>query len=109
MHLTWLDWLIVVGSLVLCFAPALFFGRRAGKNTEDFFVSGRSVPLWLAGLSMVATTFASDTPLLVSDIVRRRGVAGDGRGGRSGSGFAAQRRNRYPDTSRTQASYNRDR
>ena len=77
MHLTWFDWLIVVGSLVLCFAPALFFGRRAGKNTAEFFVSGRSVPWWLAGLSMVATTFASDTPLLVTDIVRRQGVAGN--------------------------------
>jgi Na+/proline symporter len=77
MHLTWLDWLIVAGSLAFCFAPALFFGRRAGKNTAEFFVSGRSVPWWLAGLSMVATTFASDTPLLVTDIVRRQGVAGN--------------------------------
>jgi Na+/proline symporter len=77
MHLTWLDWSIVVGSLALCFAPALFFVRRAGKNTAEYFVSGRSVPWWLAGLSMVATTFASDTPLLVTDIVRRQGVAGN--------------------------------
>ena len=77
MHLTWFDWLIVVGSLVLCFARHCLFGRRAGKNTAEFFVSGRSVPWWLAGLSMVATTFASDTPLLVTDIVRRQGVAGN--------------------------------
>jgi Na+/proline symporter len=77
MHMTWLDWLIVAGSMVLCFAPALFFGRRAGKDTAEFFVSGRSVPWWLAGLSMVATTFASDTPNLVTDIVRRQGVAGN--------------------------------
>ena len=50
--------------------PALFFGRRAGKNTSEFFASGRSVPWWLAGLSMVATTFSSDTPNLVTNIVR---------------------------------------
>jgi SSS family solute:Na+ symporter len=54
-----------------------FFGKRAGKSTSEFFVSGRSVPWWLAGLSMVATTFSSDTPNLVADIVRRQGVAGN--------------------------------
>jgi SSS family solute:Na+ symporter len=55
----------------------LFFGKRSGKNTSEFFVSGRAVPWWLAGLSMVATTFSSDTPNLVTDIVRRNGVAGN--------------------------------
>ena len=63
--------------MVICFGPALFFGKRAGKNTSEFFASGRSVPWWLAGLSMVATTFSSDTPNLVTDIVRRNGVAGN--------------------------------
>jgi len=77
MHLGLIDWLIVVATLLLCFSPALFFGKRAGKNTSEFFVSGRAVPWWLAGLSMVATTFASDTPNLVTDIVRREGVAGN--------------------------------
>jgi Na+/proline symporter len=77
MSLTPLDWVIVAISLVICFAPALFFARRAGKNTTEFFASGRSVPWWLAGLSMVATTFSSDTPNLVTDIVRRNGVAGN--------------------------------
>ncbi len=77
MHLHALDWVIVLITLVLCFFPALFFGRRGGKNTSEFFVSGRSVPWWLAGLSMVATTFSSDTPNLVTDIVRREGVAGN--------------------------------
>lgn len=77
MHLTWLDWLIVVLSLVLSFAPAFLFGKRSGKSTAEFFVSGRSVPWWLAGLSMVATTFSSSTPNLVTDIVRRQGVAGN--------------------------------
>ena len=77
MHLQFIDWVIVVLSLLLCFVPALFFGKRAGKNTSEFFASGRSVPWWLAGLSMVATTFSSDTPNLVTDIVRRQGVAGN--------------------------------
>ncbi len=77
MHLQLIDWVIVAVSLIVCFFPALFFGRRAGKSTSEFFVSGRAVPWWLAGLSMVATTFSSDTPNLVTDIVRRNGVAGN--------------------------------
>src|SRR4051812_14956845 len=77
MHLQWIDWVIALLCVVICFAPALFFRRRAGKSTAEFFASGRSVPWWLAGLSMVATTFSSDTPNLVTDIVRRQGVAGN--------------------------------
>src|SRR5438874_1736897 len=77
MHLVALDWIVIAITLLICFAPALFFGRRASKNTAEFFVSGRAVPWWLAGLSMVATTFSSDTPNLVTDIVRRNGVAGN--------------------------------
>ena len=77
MQLQTLDWLIVVLSLLVCFVPALFLGKRAGRSTSEFFVSGRAVPWWLAGLSMVATTFSSDTPNLVTDIVRRNGVAGN--------------------------------
>jgi SSS family solute:Na+ symporter len=77
MRLTTLDWLIVIASLLICFGPALFFGRRAGRSTSEFFASGRAVPWWLAGLSMVATTFSADTPNLVTDIVRRNGVAGN--------------------------------
>ena len=61
MKLQLIDWIIVAASLLICFAPALFFGERAGKNTSEFFASGRSVPWWLAGLSMVATTFSSNT------------------------------------------------
>src|SRR5215831_11355627 len=53
MHLHVLDWAIVAFTLVICFFPALFFGKLAGKNTAEFFASGRSVPWWLAGLSMV--------------------------------------------------------
>ncbi len=72
-----IDWIIVVVSILICFVPALFFGRRSGKSTAEFFASGRSVPWWLAGISMVATTFSSDTPNLVANFVRTQGVAGN--------------------------------
>lgn len=77
MQLSLLDWVIAIIAIVICFIPALFVGKRSSKNTSEFFASGRSVPWWLAGLSMVATTFSSDTPNLVTDIVRREGVAGN--------------------------------
>jgi Na+/proline symporter len=77
MQLHALDWIIAVVSVAICFVPALFFGRRSGRNTAEFFASGRSVPWWLAGISMVATTFSSDTPNLVANFVRTQGVAGN--------------------------------
>ena len=79
MQLHTIDWIIALVSVAICFAPALFFGTRSGKNTAEFFASGRSVPWWLAGLSMVATTFSSDTPNLVANLVRTEGVAGNWR------------------------------
>ena len=77
MHITWIDWAIAIGTILVCFVPALFLARRSGKSTSEFFGSGRSVPWWLAGLSMVATTFSSDTPNWVTEQVRRYGVAGN--------------------------------
>src|SRR6516165_9822556 len=77
MNLQTIDWVIIAASLLISFGPSFFFRKRAGKDTTEFFASGRSVPWWLAGLSMVATTFSSDTPNLVTDIVRRQGVAGN--------------------------------
>ena len=77
MQLHTLDWIIAFFAVAVCFIPALFFGKRSGKNTAEFFASGRSVPWWLAGLSMVATTFSSDTPNLVANFVRTQGVAGN--------------------------------
>lgn len=77
MRLTTLDWLIVVLALSVAFIPALFLARRAGANTAEFFTSGRSAPWWLIGVSMVATTFSTDTPNLVTDLVRTGGVAGN--------------------------------
>ncbi len=75
MHLNALDWLIVAASLAVALAPALWFTRRAGTSTSEFFTSGRAAPWWLVGTSMVATTFSTDTPNLVADLVRRGGVA----------------------------------
>ncbi len=77
MRLHTLDWIIALASVAICFIPALFFGKRSGKSTAEFFASGRAVPWWLAGLSMVATTFSSDTPNLVANFVRTQGVAGN--------------------------------
>ena len=77
MQLSLADWIIAFFAVAICFAPALFVARRSSKDTSEYFASGRSVPWWLAGLSMVATTFSSDTPNLVTDIVRRQGVAGN--------------------------------
>jgi Na+/proline symporter len=77
MQLHTIDWIIAFISIAICFVPALFLGKRSGKNTAEFFASGRSVPWWLAGISMVATTFSSDTPNLVANIVRTQGVAGN--------------------------------
>ncbi|MDW7680753.1 MAG: sodium:solute symporter family protein [bacterium] len=75
MKLTALDWSIVVGYLVFSFGLAAIYIRRASRGMAEFFVSGRSLPWWLLGTSMVATTFSTDTPNLVTDLVRDNGVA----------------------------------
>jgi len=75
MHLAPLDWAIVLVSIAVSFLPALFFWRRAGSSTSEFFTSGRAAPWWLVGVSMVATTFSTDTPNLVTNLVREHGVA----------------------------------
>lgn len=72
-----LDWVIVVVSILVCFIPALFVGKKSSESTSEFFASGQNVPWWLAGLSMVATTFSSDTPNWVTEQVRKFGVAGN--------------------------------
>jgi SSS family solute:Na+ symporter len=77
MTVSWIDWVIVLITILVCFVPALFLAKRSGSSTTEFFASGRSVPWWLAGLSMVATTFSSDTPNWVTEQVRRYGVAGN--------------------------------
>lgn len=75
MRLTALDWLIVVGSILVSFLPAILLAKRAGSSTAEFFTSGQAAPWWLVGVSMVATTFSTDTPNLVTNLVREQGVA----------------------------------
>ncbi len=75
MRVTPLDWTIVVLSVVVSFVPAILLAKRAGPSTAEFFTSGRSAPWWLVGVSMVATTFSTDTPNLVTNLVRETGVA----------------------------------
>jgi Na+/proline symporter len=75
MNPTTLDWSIVAASIVICFIPALFYLRKGSANTAEFFTSGRAAPWWLIGVSMVATTFSTDTPNLVTNFVRTGGVA----------------------------------
>jgi SSS family solute:Na+ symporter len=75
MHLTRLDWTIIATSVVVSFLPAIFFAKRAGRSTAEFFTSGRAAPWWLVGVSMVATTFSTDTPNLVTNMVRENGVS----------------------------------
>src|SRR5579884_3961825 len=77
MHLTALDWVIIVVSVGIMFVPAIVLAQRAGKNTSEFFAAGRQAPWWLIGISLVATTFSTDTPNLVTNIVRQGGVAGN--------------------------------
>lgn len=71
------DWGFVVGFFILSLAIGLAVSRKAGRSSSEFFLSGRNMPWWLLGISMVATTFSSDTPNLVTDIVRQNGVAGN--------------------------------
>ncbi len=75
MHL--IDWIIIALYFIISLAIGLYYYRRASSNTEDFFLSGRKLPWWLAGLSMVATTFAADTPLAVTELVGQNGIAGN--------------------------------
>src|ERR1700710_1117764 len=77
MQLTLIDWAVVVFYFAFNIAIGLYYKARAGKNISEFFLSGRNVPWWLAGTSMVATTFAADTPLVVTGMVARYGIAGN--------------------------------
>lgn len=77
MQLTGLDWGFIFGFFVLALGIGAVCAKQAGKSSSDFFLSGRNMPWWLLGVSMVATTFSTDTPNLVTDIVRKNGVAGN--------------------------------
>ena len=77
MKLTYVDWAVVALYFLFNLGIGFYYKARAGKDIGEFFLSGRNVPWWLAGTSMVATTFAADTPLVVTGLVARNGIAGN--------------------------------
>jgi Na+/proline symporter len=77
MQLTWIDWAVVALYFAFNIGIGLYYKARAGTDISEFFLSGRNVPWWLAGTSMVATTFAADTPLVVTGFVAKNGIAGN--------------------------------
>jgi SSS family solute:Na+ symporter len=77
MNLTAIDWLIVAAYFLLSTVIGFIFTKRGGESLDEYFLSGRQVPWWLAGAAMVATTFAADTPLVVTGLVASKGVAGN--------------------------------
>ena len=77
MQLESIDWIIIISFFIISLIIGIWTSRTAGKSINSFFLSGRSMPWWLLGISMVATTFSADTPNLVTDIVRKNGVAGN--------------------------------
>lgn len=77
MKISGLDWTLVVVYFILALSVGVYFAKRGGSNIVEYFTSGRSLPWWLAGTSMVATTFAADTPLAVTELVANHGIAGN--------------------------------
>ena len=77
MQLENIDWLIISAFFILSLVIGIIVSKKSGKDVTEFFLSGRKMPWWLLGISMVATTFSADTPNLVTDIVRTNGVAGN--------------------------------
>ena len=77
MNISSLDWIIILLFFAVFLSIGLYVSKKAGSSSKEFFLSGRNMPWWLLGVSMVATTFSADTPNLVTDIVRQNGVAGN--------------------------------
>src|SRR5210317_1551157 len=77
MQLENIDWLIILAFFILSLVIGIIVSKKSGKDVTEFFLSGRHMPWWLLGFSMVATTFSADTPNLVTDIVRKNSVAGN--------------------------------
>jgi Na+/proline symporter len=77
MELSFIDWVIIFSFFAIFIAIGILFTKRSGKNSTEYFLSGRNMPWWLLGTSMVATTFSADTPNLVANIVREDGVSGN--------------------------------
>lgn len=77
MNISYIDWAIIIAFFLISMLIGVLTSKKAGKNAKEFFLSGRNMPWWLLGISMVATTFSADTPNLVTDIVRTNGVSGN--------------------------------
>jgi Na+/proline symporter len=77
MNLHWLDFSVIILFFFVIFGIAAYYSRKASQGREQFFLSGRNLPWWLAGTAMVATTFAADTPLAVTELVAKNGIAGN--------------------------------
>ena len=77
MSLEWIDWLIILVFFIVILLVGILVSKRAGSSSAEYFLGGRTMPWWLLGVSMVATTFSTDTPNLVTDIVRTNGVSGN--------------------------------
>ena len=69
-----IDWTIIAAYILFSVGVGLYFTKRASKNTEEYFLSGRTLPWWIVGTSMVATTFAADTPLAITEFIRGSGI-----------------------------------
>lgn len=77
MNISFIDWAIIAAFFIISMLIGVFASKTAGASAKEFFLSGRNMPWWLLGVSMVATTFSADTPNLVTDIVRKQGVSGN--------------------------------
>ncbi len=77
MQISWIDWGIVILYIIFAMGVGVWFARRASSSLSEFFISGRNLPWWIAGTSMVATTFAADTPLAITGMVAHEGIAGN--------------------------------
>ncbi len=74
MALSFIDWIIIIVYILFSLGVGIYFSKRAGQSTEEYFLSGRTLPWWIVGTSMVATTFAADTPLAITEFVRGPGI-----------------------------------
>ncbi|HLA41246.1 MAG TPA: sodium:solute symporter family protein [Candidatus Glassbacteria bacterium] len=77
MSLNYIDYSVILAYFALVMGVGLYYTKRAGKNMEEFFLSGRALPWWVAGTSIAAMGFAADTPFMVTELVRRNGIAGN--------------------------------
>jgi SSS family solute:Na+ symporter len=76
-NLNWLDFSVIIAFFMVIFGIAIYYTKKAGKDTGEFFLSGRNLPWYLAGTAMVAITFAADTPLAVTELIAKNGIGGN--------------------------------